>query len=67
MDSVVSTLKSFFDSVLGVYTPVTVTIDGVTTALSGFAGVDWPYLVRAAAFLLCLWCVFRLLGGLLIR
>lgn len=62
-----SSIKLFFDSVLGQYTPVTVSIDGVTQALPGLAGVDWPYLVRAAAVLLAFYCVARLLGGWLIR
>lgn len=62
-----ASIKAFFDSVLGLYQPMTVTIDGVETALSGLAGVDWPYIVRAVSVLLAFYCVARLLGGWLVK
>lgn len=58
---------AFLNSLLGTYTPVTETIDGVTRVVSGMAGVDWPYLIRAAVFLLFLWCIWRIIGGLLCK
>lgn len=52
---------------LGEYTPVGYTVDGNFIVAGGFAGVDWEYLVRAFAFLLVLYCLFRLLGAVLCK
>lgn len=62
-----SAFKSFLDSVLGSYSPVTYDVGSDVLIPDGFAGVDWPYLVRAAALLLVIWCVLRLIGGLICR
>lgn len=67
MTPVYSSLKAFFDILLGEYTPVTYEVDGITVIASGFAGVDWTYLVRAFAFLLAFYCIFRIVGGLLCK
>lgn len=62
-----STIKQFLDNLLGVYTPITFISDGNEVIPPGFAGVDWPYLVRALVFLLILWSIFRILGGIICR
>lgn len=67
MQPVYSSLKAFMDILLGPYTPNTYVDNGVTIIASGFAGVDWTYVVRAAAFLLVLYSVFRLVGVLFCR
>ena len=64
MHPVYSSLKAFMDILLGTYTPNTYVDNGVTIIASGCAGVDWCYIVRAVAFLLVLYSVFRLVGGL---
>lgn len=62
-----SSFRSFLDSVLGAYTAVTYQYGNESIIPDGFAGVDWPYLVRAVALLIVVWCVLRLIGGLICR
>ena len=62
-----SSLEAFFSVLLGEYTPVGYTVDGNFIVAGGFAGVDWEYLVRAFAFLLVLYCLFRILGAVLCK
>ena len=64
MQPIYSSLKAFMDTLLGNYTPNTYVDNGVTVIASGCAGVDWTYIVRAVAFLLVLYSVFRLVGAL---
>ena len=64
MQPIYSSLKAFMDTLLGNYTPITYVDNGVTVIASGCAGVDWTYIVRAVAFLLVLYSVFRLVGAL---
>ncbi len=58
----------FIQSILGTYTPVTYEVYNAATETydqiigNGFSGVDWPYVVGAAAFLIMLWSVFRIIG-----
>ena len=53
MDVVFTTIKDFLDSILGTYIPMVTTLpDGSIVPLDGFAGVDYPYLVRAGVFLI---------------
>lgn len=62
-------LTDFF----GTYTPVTYEVyDAASDAVSyvvasGAAGVDWPFIARAAVFCIVLWCFFRTIGGLVCR
>lgn len=65
MNPVYESLTQFFRIMLGDYTPITYVVDGASVVASGAAGVDWTYLVRAGAFLLVLYSVFRLIGVLL--
>lgn len=65
-------MKDIVIDLFGTYTPVettTVLADGttVTEVASGMAGVDWPWVIGALAFLLCLYCFFRILGGIFRR
>lgn len=62
-----SAFTQFLDSVLGSYSPITYDAGSDVLIPDGFAGVDWPYLIRAAAFLLVVWCVLRIVGGLICR
>lgn len=67
MQTVYDSLKAFLDHLLGTYIPVTYNADGVDIVALGAAGVDWPYIVRAAVFLVLLWSLFRILGGIICR
>ena len=63
-------MRAIIESILGVYTAVEteIYIDATTTysrVADGIAGVDWPWVIGAVAFLLCLYSFFRLLGVLL--
>lgn len=68
-------MYDYLQSILGTYTPPTyetyVSVDGVSTLIDvipdGLAGVDWLYVLSGVAFILCIYCVFRLLGGLLCK
>ena len=68
MQVVYTTIKDFMDSILGEYVPmVTILPDGSTIPLGGLAGVDFPYLIRAGVFLLTMYCVYKIIGGLICR
>lgn len=68
MDVVYTTIKDFLDSILGTYIPMVTTLpDGSVIPLGGVAGVDYPYLIRAAVFLLTMYCVYKIIGGLICK
>lgn len=57
------TLKSLLIELIGVYTPVTYTLDGEYDIIpSGASGLDWPWIAAAFLFGLSFYCVFRLVG-----
>lgn len=70
-------LKAVIRSIFGEYTPnmtttaVTETVDGevitslIDTVADGTAGVDWEYISGVFLFGLMLFCLFKLLGGVL--
>lgn len=67
-------MKELITSLFGVYTPITYTapgpvIDGTVTeydvVAGGFAGIDWTWLAGVALFGLTLYCVFRIIGGVI--
>ena len=62
-------MRELMQSIFGTYTPVSVTetVDGVETVrfLNGFAGVDWEYIGGVFLFTVCVYCLFRLLGGVM--
>lgn len=67
----VETLKSIITAIFGEYTPVTYQMyDSVNdtyydVVASGFAGVDWPYVCSVVLFAIVMFCVFRIIGGIL--
>ena len=63
MNVVYTTIKDFLDSILGTYTPIS--FEGIP--LQGMAGVDYPYLIRAAVFLLTIYSVYKIIGGLICK
>lgn len=68
MDVVYTTIKDFLDAILGTYIPmVTVMPDGTVVPLGGVAGVDYPYIIRAAVFLLTMYAVYKIIGGLICK
>lgn len=67
-------MKEMILQLFGSYAPVTyttyiqqevegtLTTEAIEVVASGLAGVDWPWLIGAVAFLLVLYSLFRLLG-----
>ena len=60
-------MKDIVVQMFGTYTPVqtqTTLADGtvISEVAQGMAGVDWPWVIGALAFLLCLYSFFRILG-----
>lgn len=56
--------RAFLASVLGVYTPVT---DVSGNIPGGFAGVDWTYVFAGLLFVIVVWSVFRIIGGMICK
>lgn len=59
------TFADFLNTVLGDYVPSTITIAGEKIALNGMAGVDWPYIVRALVLIVVIYCLLKMVGGLI--
>lgn len=71
--------KSFLLSMFGSYEPVSYTVfetvlvgeevytDSYEVIASGLAGVDWPWVIGALCFVICLYSFFRILGMVLGR
>lgn len=55
-------MKEIITNLLGVYTPLTAA-DG--TIISSVAGIDWTWIIGAVAFLLFLYCFFKIVGVLI--
>lgn len=61
-------LKDLIISIFGTYEPVcVVNAAGETEFLTGMAGVDWPYVLGALAFIVSVYCVLRIIGGVVSR
>lgn len=69
-------MYAYLQSILGPYTPPTYTtfvpgLDGALAAVEvipdGLAGVDWLYVLSGVAFLLVVYSVLRLIGGMLCK
>lgn len=74
-------MVDFLASILGTYSPVTyqVTemcynpsiedIEEITYSVvpNGLAGVDWLYILSGLLFIVVVWSVFKLLGGLICK
>lgn len=67
MEPVYNSLVEFFRILLGDYTPVSYMHGNEVVIPSGMAGMDWPYIIRAVAFLLVFYSIFRLLGVILCK
>ena len=66
MEIAYNSIASFMQSLFGVYSPVGYEdATGTFIVASGFAGVDWPYILGVCLFCLIVYCLFRLLGGLI--
>lgn len=64
----INAFRDFIDSVCGVYSPVTYTLEsGDIIIPAGFAGVDWSYVVAGAVFCIVIYSVFKLLGGVICK
>lgn len=59
--------RQFLSDLLGTYNPPMYIYQQESIIPDGFAGVDWVYLIRAVVFVVVLWSVLRLLGGLICR
>lgn len=57
-------LPAVLVELFGEYQPRTQTDGDVTSAVPGLAGVDWPWIASAVLFSICVFCVFRLIGGI---
>lgn len=74
-------MKALIESIFGIYTPITYShfvnvIDSSTGQTStvledvvpeGLAGCDWTYILGAVAFLIVLYGVLRIIGGVISR
>lgn len=74
-------MVEFLQSILGTYTPVTYSHvwaqwDEATQQYielyedvipNGLAGVDWLYILSGLLFIVVVWSVFKLLGGLICK
>ena len=67
-------LPGLITSLFGTYTPRTQTVteylsDGssvtYTEVVPGLAGLDWPWVASVSLFAMALYCIFRMIGGLL--
>lgn len=66
-------MRQFLEQILGRYNPVTYTAyEYIEDSMlsyevipSGVAGVDWLYILSGVAFLIVIYSIFRLLGGLI--
>lgn len=64
-------MLELIETIFGQYTPVTYQVynaatEGYDTVIAhGMAGVDWPYLLAVAGFFLVLYCILRILGGVI--
>lgn len=69
-------MKELITTLFGTYTPVTCDavytyvvegqtyIDYYDVVASGAAGLDWPWIMGAVLFAICLWSLFRIIGSL---
>lgn len=68
MNVVYTTIKDFLDAILGTYNPmVYIDSQGIEIPLSGMAGVDYPYIIRAITFLLVGYCTLKIIGALICK
>lgn len=56
-------MKSVMVDIFGTYTPVVYTLSDGTSC----TGADWSYIAGVAVFCICLYSLFRVVGGLFKR
>ena len=57
-------IKTLLISIFGSYEPVSYLNGDVSVIPSGASGVDWAWVSGVCLFGLTLYCLFRLLGGI---
>ena len=66
MEIAYNTLSEFMYALFGEYNPIGYEdASGSFIVAPGLAGVDWPYILSVCMFLLVVYCLFRLLWGVL--
>lgn len=64
-------MLSLIESIFGSYEPISYQVynavsDTIESVIpSGMAGVNWPYVLAVSLFGMVLYCVLRMLGGVL--
>lgn len=58
-----SEFKDFIVAVLGEYTPVVFTQDGINIIPAGLAGVDFSYVFAGVIMCICIYSVFKIVGS----
>lgn len=59
-------MRDFLTDILGSYSPVTYTdSNGIDIVASGLAGLDWEYIFTGVLFCITVWCVLKILGGII--
>lgn len=60
--------RDFLDNVLGSYSPVSyLDGSGVSVIPAGFSGVDWSYVIAGVLLIVCIYSVFKLIGGVICK
>ena len=68
METTYNSLAQFMQALFGVYQPNGYEdASGNFVVASGFAGVDWQYVLSVAIFCLVVYCLFKLLGGIICK
>lgn len=69
-----NSVKDLIESLFGSYVPVSYesylelsdgTVQSVEVIPGGFAGVDWGWISGVLLFAISLYCIFKIIGGLL--
>lgn len=63
-------MKDVIETIFGEYMPIVYsTMDSEGNVLEvipdGLAGVDWTYVLGVVGFFLVLWCILRIIGGVI--
>lgn len=66
------TITSFFESILGEYSPVMYTdyielADGTLQSVEKFGSPDYQYILSALLFIVVLYSILRIVGGVVCR
>lgn len=67
----VTTIKTLIESILGIYDPIYTDVYDDTGAVigqqiaQGVAGVDWTFVIGGLIFGITLYCILRMIGGVI--